>query len=58
MTVTKQQQLEWLAENHESWPYIGPVMIMSDKSIGVYYGAPMPGCHFVSFTEWQQEQYK
>ena len=56
--VTKQQQLEWLAENHESWPYIGPVMIMSDKSIGVYYGAPMPGCHFVNFTEWQQERDK
>ena len=56
--VTKQQQLEWLAENHESWPHIGPVMIMSDKSIGAYYGAPMPGCHFVSLTEWQQERDK
>jgi hypothetical protein len=56
--VTKQQQLEWLAENRESWPYIGPVMIMSDKSIGVHYGAPMPGCHFVNFTEWQQERDK
>ena len=56
--VTKQQQLEWLAKTHEEWPFIGPVMIMSDKSIGAYYGAPMPGCHFVSFTEWQQEREK
>ena len=58
MTVTKQQQLEWLSKTHEEWPYIGPVMIMSDKSIGAYYGAPMPGCHFVSLTEWQQERDK
>lgn len=56
--VTKQEQLEWLAKNHESWPYRGPVMIMSDKSIGAYYGSPKPGCHFVDFTEWQQERDK
>lgn len=33
--VTKQQQLEWLAKNCESWPVMSEFVVMHSANIGV-----------------------
>ena len=56
--VTKQQQLEWLAEEFDIWPNIKSCAIkMSVKSIGCE--ALLDGeCHTITRQEWQQERDK
>lgn len=53
--VTKQEQLEWLAKNYESWAGINfKAVRMSSQIIGNYnQGA---GYHTITREEWQQER--
>ena len=54
MTVTKQQQLEWLAKEFSVWPGFGGIAIrMSNLVIGNHGGE-----HIITRQEWQQELYK
>lgn len=50
MTVTKQQQLEWLANNFVKWPSIDKYLGMSCHVIG-----GSGGSHFITREEWQHE---
>ena len=56
MTVTKQQQLEWLAKECDEWPFILDDICMSSESVGdVSYAV---GSHRIAKQEWQQEREK
>ena len=58
MTVTKQQQLEWLAKEFDAWPGFGGVPIrMSSVATGeVNNGLGI--AHHIRMEEWQQERVK
>lgn len=53
MTVTKQQQLEWMASKWVSWPAIDCYVVMS----GYHLGCSGWG-HCITKVEWQQERDK
>jgi len=54
MTVTKRQQLEWLAKEFSVWPGFGGIAIrMSNLVIGDHGGE-----HLITREEWQQEREK
>ena len=56
MTVTKQQQLEWLAKTHEEWPFADDRVFMSHEVIGLYEFTR--SSKIVTREEWQQERDK
>ena len=51
--VTKQQQLEWLAKNCESWPVMSELIVMHSTNIGI-----CGSCWEITLEEWQQERDK
>ena len=53
MTVTKQQQLGWLAKNCESWPVMSEFIVMHSANIGV-----CGSCWEITLEEWQRERNK
>ena len=56
MTVTKQQQLEYLAKECNSWRG-RDFILASDTELG--YRLPVSsGCHMITREEWQQERDK
>ena len=56
MTVTKQQQLEYLAKECHSWRGRDFILV-SDTELG--YRLPVSsGCHLITQQEWQQERDK
>lgn len=56
MTVTKQQQLEWLAKECHAWKGRDFILV-SDTELG--YRLPVTaGCHLITREEWQQERDK
>lgn len=56
MTVTKQQQLEWLAKECHAWKGRDFILV-SDTELG--YRLPVTaGCHLITRQEWQQERDK
>jgi len=60
MKVTKQQQLEWLANKWLVWanPFGGYVK-MSRSEVGVFYAGMTPeGAHQITYQEWSQERDK
>ena len=56
MSVTKQQQLKYLAENCKEWPCAGPIIKMGCNNLGEVVS--FKDCHYITFTEWQQERDK
>lgn len=58
--VTKQQQLEWLADKYESWPASDSYIVMSGNKLGLIGGHYYIncGCHYITKEEWQQERDK
>lgn len=51
--VTKQDQLEWLANKYEKWPVSDSYVMMNG------YEAGLPGgSHYITKEEWQQERDK
>lgn len=58
MTVTKQQQLEWLVKEFAVWPGFGGVPIrMSSVTIGEVNNG-LGVAHHIRMEEWQQERDK
>ena len=58
MTVTKQQQLEWLAKELGVWPSIGGATIrMSSVAIGQVNNG-LGVAHLIRMEEWRQERDK
>ena len=56
MTVTKQQQLEWLAEKYKSWPEQGATSLgLSVSEIGKF---AIVNSYVITRKEWQQERDK
>ena len=56
MTVTKQQQLEWLAKKYKIWPEQGATSLgLSVAEIGKF---AIVNCHLITRQEWQQEREK
>lgn len=55
MSVTKQQQLEWLVNNVTDWSYAFNFVIMSVTDVGVYAYPCEKIRHEITFNEWQQE---
>ena len=56
MTVTKQQQLEWLAKKYKTWPEQGATSLgLSVAEIGKF---AIVNCHLIPRQEWQQEREK
>ena len=51
--VTKQEQLEWLANRYELWPAMSELVIMSSISIGL-----LGSSWEITLEEWQQERDK
>lgn len=56
--VTKQQQLEWLAENITAWNSAFNFVIMSVMDVGVYAYPGDKVRHEITYQEWQQERDK
>ena len=56
MTVTKQQQLEWLAEKYKSWPEQGATSLgLSVSEVGKF---AIVNSYVITRKEWQQERDK
>ena len=56
MTVTKQQQLEWLAKAYKTWPEPGSHSLrLSAFEVGKF---AMVNCYVITRKEWQQERDK
>lgn len=56
MTVTKQQQLEWLAKAYKTWPEQGSHSLrLSAFEVGKF---AIVNCHLITREEWQQERDK
>ena len=54
--VTKQQQLEWLANKYKTWPEQGsPYLGLSAVELGKF---AIVNSHTITRTEWQQERDK
>ena len=54
--VTKQQQLEWLANKYKTWPEPGsPYLSLSAVELGKF---AIVNSHTITRTEWQQERDK
>lgn len=63
MSVTKQQQLKYLAEGGSVWPYPVPVIMMSCNRLGESVDHRSAGqvavdYHYISFAEWREERDK
>ena len=65
MTVTKQQQLEWLAEKSCFTSHHVNYVVMSNDSVGLILGSGTSdraglsiNCHVITRAEWQQERGK
>ena len=65
MTVTKQQQLEWLAEKSCFTSHHVNYVVMSNDSVGLILGSGTSdraglsiNCHVITRAEWQQERDK
>ena len=57
MTVTKQQQLEWLASSWTSWHTSARELFMSKVIIGCFMSM-IDDSHQITLEEWQQERDK
>lgn len=56
MTVTKQQQLEWLTKAYKTWPEQGSHSLrLSAFEVGKF---AIVNCHIITRKEWQQERDK
>ena len=54
--VTKQQQLEWLANKYKTWPEQGATSLgLSVAEVGKF---AIVNCHLITRQEWQQERDK
>ena len=65
MTVTKQQQLEWLAEKSCFTSHHVNYVVMSNDNVGLILGSGTSdraglsiNCHVITRAEWQQERDK